>query len=566
MIGFEVELDRRVADASGQEIEGDRNLANCADGAFKVVTDLRDAPRVDNPKREADYSNIELVTKPFDQALGLDALIAAVKSMRIFTAACYSVKGVTNLGKVLQNSGLQYELTADGVSAGIHPASDLIVKSGRKYRVNDQGQNSLFVHYTVGYPVGSLYEALEWVTDRTRKGAEDDEDGQYPITNARRGGRAGRAAAELFGRWAQAYRIAVSEADARALAGFVALVCTQVAASIDHADPESSGQIKNRTVVVSRVPLRAVALALPDVVRAFLRQQAWVDMLNDYNVGPSAMDLASFIDEQAEAAQEVVEDRELDGADAENTATKLQGKIVTVKQRLAGIYRQLETTTAKSKLKTLQQRRLKALESLADLETDLERQKDIWSDYRGAVQARDEWNQLRSALPSELGDLNTARISGTFPWSIIGQAMAPAFDGRWLADNLGTAAPDDLFKPAPDEDEDDSDQRAPDGGLSRELDTGTTSDLGGQEITVDEYVRSALLAPCQRPIWQTMLFGGMHELNGPDIFRVGDGRTCALIPLELRSFGKSEITWDELGAALNEITSQSLQLMQAALR
>jgi hypothetical protein len=287
-------------------------------------------------------------------------------------------------------------------------------------------------------------------------------------------------------------------------------------------------------------------------------------MLNDYKVGPSATDLAAFIEEQAEAAQEVVEDRELDGTDAENTATKLQGKIVTVKQRLVGIYKQLDTTTAKSKLKSLQERRLKALESLADLETDLQRQKDIWSDYRGAVQARDEWNQLRSALPTELRDLNTARNSGKFPWSIIGQAMAPAFEGRELADNLGTAALDDLFKPAPDED--DPDDPAPDGGVRRELDTGTTSDLGGQEITVDEYLRSALLAPCQRPIWQTMLFGGMHELNGPDIFRASDGRTCALIPLELRSFGKSEITWDELGAALNEITNQSLQLMQAALR
>jgi hypothetical protein len=560
MIGFEVELDRRVADASGGMIAGDRDLATCASGAFRVVTDKRGAPRVDKPKKETDYSNIELVTAPFDQSAGPDPLMAAVKSMQLFTAACYKITKRTTLADVLVACGLQYDLTADGASAGVHPATDLIHESGRQYRVEDEGADSLFVHYTVGFPAGLLYDAVDWVTARTRKDAEDADAVRYPITNALRGLRAGQAAARLFGLWAQAQYLAVPEADARALAGFVALVYTQVAACIDHADPESAGQVKNKTVAVSRVPLRVVAQALPGTVQSFLQQQAWVDMLTDYEVGTSGSDLTDFIAEQAGAAQEAVDDRS-EGEDAPADILKLQGKITQVQKRLVTIYSQLAKATAKSRVKDLQQRRLKALRSLGTWQADLEKQKDILADYQGAVQARDAWDQLVTTIPADLANLNAARIGGRFPWSVINQAIVPALEGRALADNLATAAPDTLFKPGTA----DSSAAAPDGGLSRELATELTSDLGGREITVGEYLRSALLTPCQRPIWQGMIFGGMHELKGPDIFQVPDGKTCALIPLELRSLGASEITWDQLIAALNEIAGASLKLMQAAL-
>lgn len=561
MIGFEVELDRRVADAAGEKIAGDRNLAICASKTFKVVTDSRSAARADGRERETSYSNIELVTAPFDQALGLEPLLATVKNMAGFTARCYAIKGTTSLGDVLEAAGLPYELTADGVSTGVHPADDLIVKSGREYRVDDQGQDSLFAHYTVGFPVGLLADALDWVTSRTRPEAEDPEDAEFPITNARRAARAGRAAAVLFSRWAQAQHAVAAEADAKALAGFVALLYTQVAASIDHADPDSGGQIKNKTVAVSRVPLRAVALALPAAVQSFLQQQAWVDMLTEYEVGKTGAELVSFIAGQAEAAQEAVEDREDDGADADKEIVRLEEKITRYKQRLAGIHTDLTRTPAQAaaKVKQLRQRWLKALRRLGAAETELEQTKDIWSDYQGALQARDVWNQLVTALPADLASLNTARIAGKFSWSVIDQAIVPAFEGRVLADDLVTAGLGALFKPA-----DPSADRAPDGGLARELATGLVSDLGGLDITVGEYLRSALLTPGQRPIWQTMLFGGMHELPGPDVFRAG-GKACALIPLELRSFGKSEITWAELTAALNDMAGFSLKLMQAAL-
>jgi hypothetical protein len=558
MIGFEVELDRRVADASGAMFAGDRDLATCV-GGFKIVTDKRGAPRVGNPKKETSYSNIELVTVPFDQSVGLDPLMAAVTAMHSFTTKCYEITKMTELGKVLEASGLKGELTADGVSAGVYPATDLIRKSGREYQVADEGADSLFAHYTVGFPVGWLYNALEWVTANTRKDAEDADDIHYPITNASRGLRAGRAAAQLFVFWAQAQRLTVSEADTHALAGFVALVYTQVAACIDHADPESGGQVKNKAVAVSRVPLRAVAQALPVAVQSFLHQQAWIDMLDDYEVGPSASDLADFIAEQAVAAQEAVEDRS-EGEDAPKAILKLQANIDRVQKRLANIYLQLGKATAQTGGKDPEKRRLDALRTLGEKQADLEKQQDVLADYQGAVLARDAWQSLVTTVPADLADLNAARVAGKFPWSVINHAIVPALEGRALADDLATATPGTLFKLGPG-----TGKNAPDGGLPRELATEMTSDLGGREITVGAYLRSALLTPCQPPIWQNMLFGGMHEVKTPDLFHVPDGRKCALIPLELRSYGKSEITWDGLVAALQEIAGVSLKLMESAL-
>lgn len=141
-------------------IAGDRDLATCAGGAFRVVTDKRGAPRVDKPRKEADYSNIELVTAPFDQSAGLDPLMVAVKSMRLFTTTCYKITKMNTLADVLVACGLQYDLTADGVSAGVHPATDLIRESGRVYRVEDQGADSLFVHYTARDAWNQLVAAI----------------------------------------------------------------------------------------------------------------------------------------------------------------------------------------------------------------------------------------------------------------------------------------------------------------------------------------------------------------------------------------------------------------------
>jgi len=557
MIGFEVELDRRVADTSGAMFAGDRDLAACI-GGFKIVTDKRGAPRVGNPKEETSYSNIELVTVPFDQSAGLDPLMAAVTAMHSFTTTCYKIDKMTPLANVLEASGLKCDLTADGVGAGVYPATDLIRKSGREYQVHDQGADSLFVHYTVGFPVGRLYDALEWVTKKTRDDAEDADDIDYPITNANRGLRAGRAAAQLFVFWAQAQPIAVSEADVRALAGFVALVYTQVAACIDHAEPGSKGQVKNKAVALSRVPLRAVAEALPVAVQSFLRQQAWIDMLNDDKVGPSVSDLANFIAGQAVAAQEAVDDRSA-GEDAPAAILKFQAEIDEVKKRLASIYMTLAAATATTR-EDLEKQRLEALRTLGERQVNMEKWSDILADYQGAVQARDAWQSLVTAVPSELADLNAARVAGKFPWSVIDHAIVPALEGRLLADDLGAAEPGTLFKPGPG-----TGKKAPDGGLPHELATEMISDLGGREITVGAYLRSALLAPCQPPIWQNMLFGGMHEVKAPDLFQISDGRKCALIPLELRSYGESEITWVGLVAALKEIADVSLKLMEAAL-
>jgi hypothetical protein len=75
MIGFEVELDRRVTDHAGEEIAGDKKLAICAAGAFSVVTDSRTAEEVHPARgqdpREISYSNIELVSAACTKSIRL---------------------------------------------------------------------------------------------------------------------------------------------------------------------------------------------------------------------------------------------------------------------------------------------------------------------------------------------------------------------------------------------------------------------------------------------------------------------------------------------------------------
>jgi len=560
MIGFEVELDRRVADASGSKIAGDRKLAICGGGEFTIVTDTRSAKQVDDDEEETDYSNIELVTQPFDQAVGLDAISAAVTHMNAFAAACYAIKKATNLDQVLKNSGVPYELTAEGITAIVHPDSDLIDESGEQYQVADKGSDSLFVHYTVGYPVGLLYDALDWVTSKTRPTADNDAARRFPITNAKRAARAAGAAAELFRRWAQAQSFVPTTADTRALMGYVALVYSQVAAMIDHADKHSEGQIKNRTVAVSRVPLRTVAENLPGPVREFLGQQAWVDMLNEYEVGPGDDDFTGFIGNRVDAAQEAVDDRQLDGSVAETLIPKLQGQVNDAKKKLAAINLKIASPAKKTaaQVRKLQQDRIKALKRLYKVEEELEQRQDHLVYYQNAVQACQQWKAVQS-LPGDLSLLNTARIKDLFPWSVISHAIVPALEGRQLAADLTKGDPDALFIAAV------RARRGPDGGRYRNLATELVTDLGGVDVMLGDILYSTLLAPCQPPIWQTMIFGGMHEVPAPDVLTVSDGRTCRLIPLELRSYGQSRVSWNQLADGIKDIAQKSVELMQAAL-
>lgn len=139
---------------------------------------------------------------------------------------------------------------------------------------------------------------------------------------------------------------------------------------------------------------------------------------------------------------------------------------------------------------------------------------------------------------------------------MIDQAIVPALEGRPLANNPSSRAVDRLFA-------DRSVKEgtiAPDGGITRGLATETESDMDGDPVTLGQYLYSAMLAPAQRTIGQTKIFGGMHEVANPDPFIGADKILRHLVPLELRSHGPRRVKWTELNTALQDLAVVSTKL------
>ena len=555
MIGFEAELDRRVTDTSGLKMKGDEKLAICAGGQFTVVTDAKFAWEATGSGRTLSYSNIELVTSPFDQMTGdFGPIVKALENMHALTGHIYKASGATLLRDVLRHSGIQSGLTKTGLSAVMHPDTDLIGPvDGAYYKVNDKGADSLFVHYTAGFPVLSLGAALEWLATKVRDTAEDGPSGCFPGTNARRAQLAGRAAAELFRRWSE-YRKLDTKADSAALAGYVALVYTQLAAAVDHSY-SPKGQVKNKTIAVCRVPLRNVAGVLPASVQQFLREQAWVDMLTDYTVAKTADSLQRFLSARGKEAAKIAASKKSAGTTAAMELTGLQMAISGAESTLKAIEDKLAMLGEHEDPAALMTERDRIFAELEALKADAVKRQDIIADYTDAETASKQWSALISALPLELSRLNGERIAGQFPWSLISHAIAPALEGRPLAHDLPSQAVDALFTGGPLTDG----SVAPDKGIVRELATGTESNMDGDPVTFGQYLCSALLAPAQRTLGPTKIFGGMHEVASPDLFRGSDGIARYLIPLELRSHGPQRVTWNQLGDALNELSLFTLK-------
>jgi hypothetical protein len=557
MIGFEAELDRRVADTSGLKMKGDEKLAICVGGQFTVVTDAKSAWETTGSGKTLSYSNIELVTCPFDQMTGdFGPIVKALDNMRVLTGYLYKVGVAARLRDVLQHSGIQFGLTKAGMAAVMHPDTDLIGPvEGAYYKVNDKGPDSLFVHYTAGFSVLDLGTALDWLASKVRDTAEDGSSGYFPSTNARRAQLAGRAAAELFRRWS-VYRKLDTKTDSAALAGYIALVYTQLAAAVDHSyNPQ--GQVKNKTIAVCRVPLRNVAGALPASVQQFLREQAWVDMLTDYRVGKTADSMQRFLNARGKEAAKTAADKRASGTAATKELMGLQKAISDAESKLKAIEDKLAMIGEHEDPTGLMAERDMVFAELDALKTDAVKKQDIIADYTGAETASKEWSALLSGLLPELSKLNDERIAGKFPWSLISHAIAPALEGRPLAADLPSQAVDSLFTGGPLTDG----KVAPDKGIVRGLATGTQSNMDGDPVTFGQYLCSALLAPAQRTLGPTKIFGGMHEVASPDIFLVRDGITRYLIPLELRSHGPQRVTWDQLGEALNELSLFTLKLV-----
>jgi hypothetical protein len=560
MIGFEAELDRRVVDMSGLKMKGDEKLAICAGGQFTVVTDAKSAWETTGSGKTLSYSNIELVTSPFDQMTGdFGPIVKALDNMRVLTGYLYKVGGAPRLREVLQHSGIQFGLTKAGMAAMMRPDTDLIGPvEGAYYKVNDKGADSLFVHYTAGFPVLDLGTALDWLAGKVRDTAEDGPSGYFPSTNVRRAQLAGRAAAELFRRWSVYRKLDTkldTKTDSTALAGYIALVYTQLAAAIDHSyNPE--GQVKNKAIAVCRVPLRNVARALPESAQRFLREQAWVDMLTDYKVGKTADSMQRFLNARGKEAAKTAADKRASGTAATKELMGLQKGISDVESKLKAIEDKLAMIGEHEDPTGLMAERDMVFAELDARKADAVKKQDIIADYTGAETAGKEWSALLSGLPPELSKLTDEQIAGQFPWSLISHAISPALEGRPLAHDLTSQAVDSLFTGGPLTDG----KVAPDKGIVRELATGTESNMDGDPVTLGQYLCSALLAPAQRTLGPTKIFGGMHEVANPDIFLGRDGIARYLIPLELRSHGPQRVNWDQLGGALNELSLFTLKL------
>lgn len=560
MIGFEIELDRRVADAAGQEIAGDKKLAFCADGTFTVVSDSRTAVQARAVKsgerrKETSYSNIELVSAPFDQLAGDGALKTAFTDIRRFATACYAIQADAGLDAVLGSAGLTFQLTEDGVGARVCRQPVFTAADGLTYEFDDEGVDSLFVHYTVGLPVGRLGEGLVWIMKKTRPGAEDEDD--RPITNARRAERAGGAARELFRRWAGYRNVGATAQEAAALGGYIALLYTQLAASIDHSY-RAKTQIKNKTIVVCRVPLRRVAQALPANVQQFLQEQAWVDLLNEHRV--AAGELSTFVADRAQDAATRVEKRQQAYENARAELGRLSAEVAGTEKRLGTIGAALGNLRAGTVNPNLKAQQEALIRSLFTRREEMSRQHDIIADFELFQQASDAWTRLRDNPSAALAALDGERTSGAFKWSIVDHAIVPALEGKFLAADLSAGEPGELFLHV-DEPMDTDNATGPDAGPWRELATGMVSDLGGTKVTLGEFLFSALLAPCQRVIGPYLIFGGMHEVEAPDVYKAQNGTIFSLIPLELRSYGEQEVTWDQLAAGLKDIGDFSASLL-----
>jgi hypothetical protein len=560
LIGFEIELDRRITDATGLKIPGDKKLALCADGAFSLVSDSRTATQTGNvePGEEPgqiSYSNIELVSAPFDQLAGDGALQAAYDGMRTFAAACYAIQADAGLQAVLGSAALTFRLTEDGVGAQVRAQSRFTTADGLTYQFTDGGEDSLFVHYTVGLPLGRLGEGLAWIMKKTRDDAEDEDD--HPITNARRASRAADAARELFRRWALYRNVGVTPQEAAALGGYVALFYTQLAAAIDHSYPGNT-QIKNKTIVVCRVPLRRVAQALPANVQQFLQEQAWVDLLNEHQVATGQ--LQAFVTKCARDAAKRVEQRKEAYKAAMAELERLSADVTATEKRLGTIGAALGNTRAGTVNVELKAQQEALIRSLSTRQEEMNKQRDIIADVELFQQASNAWTALRDNPPAASAALDGERTRGAFRWSILDHAIVPALEGKLPAPDLTAGEPSELFLHA-DEPMDKDNATGPDGGPWRELATETVSDLGGTKIKLGEFLFSALLAPCQRVIGPYLIFGGMHEVEAPDVYKAPNGTIYNLIPLELRSYGSQEVTWTELAAGLQEIGDYASSLL-----
>jgi hypothetical protein len=247
-MGMEVELGRGVASSTGNKLEGDAHIIEHAD--FNLVTDSR-----------GNISNIEFVMHHFDQHEDEEVVALAELGRRldvmkvlydlIVGQADQIVLATLAPGYTYAAAAIPSKAAADETTAPDHV---LLLAAADCPRAHD-----LFVQYTIGYALSKIFEA----TTSVREGSYN-----MPRQKAKEHARDALAFANDM----------IADTlngidDGHAVKGYMTLVYLQVAAFADSiqeaimkdegddypteaAVARSPGQIKNKTILLSRVPLK----------------------------------------------------------------------------------------------------------------------------------------------------------------------------------------------------------------------------------------------------------------------------------------------------------------------
>ncbi|CCA59142.1 hypothetical protein SVEN_5856 [Streptomyces venezuelae ATCC 10712] len=258
MLGFETEVSLPVADAAGRQYAGDTDLAQSTTEDFKIVSDKRAL------NNGAGYSNLEFVTGAVkvvgsEAATGPGTLDRLLDEIRTVSEAFYAATDGTRL----QDMTLDLEVLPAGADARLRPGFAYPEYAGRP----GMG-DGLFVHYSVGVPLGGMPLFFDHLRDAApvAPGAPNLR-ARFRLTQAK------DFAAEVVAGYTKANEGSKKRKrlETDALDGYAQLFYTQIAAVADYlAQDADIGQIKNLTAVLSRSRLSDVRALLDPEFQTYL--------------------------------------------------------------------------------------------------------------------------------------------------------------------------------------------------------------------------------------------------------------------------------------------------------
>ncbi|MEJ1200939.1 MULTISPECIES: eCIS core domain-containing protein [unclassified Streptomyces] len=279
LVGFEAEIDLPVQDREGKKLPGDTDLANSKKADFKVVSDSRRLPLREGQRKAEKYSNLEFVTGAVSVVGGqatrgvakLQAMVDEIKRVRDgFYGAVH--------GTPLASMAVELDLVPDE-DANRELGPKVAPENGYRERADRDGDGALFVHYSVGVPLAGMPMFFDHLRSEAAPSPMPAEKGRAWLRLEQASEFSDRIVAMY--RNASGKRPAPADEGHDALNGYCQLLYTQVAAMADKFG--GTGQVKNKTVVLSRSVLADVRGHLPDEQQQFLARHVSdiVDVLAD---------------------------------------------------------------------------------------------------------------------------------------------------------------------------------------------------------------------------------------------------------------------------------------------